>query len=853
VVGYQDPRPGNGSDIGFKGDTKRVYNQTTMEFDDKSTTSHYLFAGNQYLGEMKETGETNVKSAHFSGVDVKDSGSRKRHQVQEGDSLRSLSTLYYGNQDYWYVIADANGLPSDADALLTAGQSLEIPQQANSANSFDSFTAYSIMEQIGDTMPNLPYVPAPPQAGCNAIAAIIIIAIVVIVTIYTAGAASGAVGATTTSAAGTTTAAAGSAAGTSLGAAGAAGSVGSTFAAGSAALGGSLGATGALAAGIGGFTGALAGQLAGNILGVQDGFSLKNALASGLTAGATAGLGSVLSGGAGALTSGGKALLAGGSAIANAGANKLLGNPSGFRWANVAASAASAFIGSIENIDGAPLSQGFAKNANIVSDAFGGIARAGISYGVTKGIFNEGSWNFVDVAADAFGNALGNSVVRAQSGGSATGGGDKAAKGTQAGQQVYQEAINGGASPQQATVAAARAIAESTGGAVNVTDELAAQLTAKNSFAYNENDTFQLSNGSDTAIINFGRPEDVNYTLSGISQFLSGSPASDLSYNFAVNSIAGKFGRDASFAAGVARGEASYNYHARDRLAGIANDARNNRIAIASNRAIYERDKAFGTVGDFGIGIAQGFGDSIYQGVQFLGTAAASLTPLGQGISYLTGNGALNPFTTEYHSFLDAPTTVQQAGGRQLGEILSFAAGGEGILLAGAKGARSVFGASRVATTNRGMSDLVAARAELRSLDTSNFSTSEKGLLGETRASLTYQRAGYAELDARLPSNNGFDGVFVKYDSDGMNPLDIIINESKFTSTGNASLSNTNMGRQMSSSWIDANIQKMMNSSNPTIMENGFFLDSNSHLIRTKINVLNPQGVNGWNVLKAPK
>lgn len=164
-----------------------------------------------------------------------------------------------------------------------------------------------------------------------------------------------------------------------------------------------------------------------------------------------------------------------------------------------------------------------------------------------------------DAFGNAIGNAIGNSIVRrAQSGGSAAGGGDKAAKGTQAGQQVYQEAINGGASPPQATVAAARAIAESTGGAVNVTDELAAQLTAKNSFAYNENDTFQLSNGSDTAIINFGRPEDVNYTLSGISQFLSGSPASDLSYNFAVNSIAGKFGRDASFASGVARGEASY-------------------------------------------------------------------------------------------------------------------------------------------------------------------------------------------------------------------------------------------------------------------------------------------------------
>jgi hypothetical protein len=117
---------------------------------------------------------------------------------------------------------------------------------------------------------------------------------------------------------------------------------------------------------------------------------------------------------------------------------------------------------------------------------------------------------------------------------------------------------------------------------------------------------------------------------------------------------------------------------------------------------------------------------------------------------------------------------------------------------------------------------------------------------------LVYQRAGYQELDARLLSNNGFDGVFVKYGADG-NPVDIIINESKFTSTGRASLSNTNMGQQMSPRWIDANIEKMMGSSNPSVMENGYFLDANRSLIRTKINVLNPQGVNQWNVLYAPR
>jgi hypothetical protein len=152
-----------------------------------------------------------------------------------------------------------------------------------------------------------------------------------------------------------------------------------------------------------------------------------------------------------------------------------------------------------------------------------------------------------------------------------------------------------------------------------------------------------------------------------------------------------------------------------------------------------------------------------------------------------------------------------------------------------------------------GMSDLARARAELRLLDTSDFTNAQKGALGEARASLTNQRAGYAELEARLPSNNGFDGVFVKYDVDGITPTDISINESKFTSTGRASLSNTNMGRQMSPEWIDANIQKMRFSDNPAVVDTARLLRNNSELIRVKANVLNEQGLNRWNMLKLPE
>lgn len=385
----------------------------------------------------------------------------------------------------------------------------------------------------------------------------------------------------------------------------------------------------------------------------------------------------------GGLTHLGKAVVAGGGVVANAARNKIVGNPSGFRWANVAASAFTAYAGSRLELGNKPIVEGL-DPSGIVNDTIGGIARAGISYSVTKGIFNEGSWNFVDVAVDAFGNAIGNSIVSAGRGGNAASGADSA-KSTQAGQSAYQQAIANGQSAPQAQKAAVLAVVEASGSsaAVDLTGETASRLTAEQSF--NPDNAFRLSNGTDSAIINYGDASNINSTLSAVAGFLSSAPAGDLAYRYASQNIIGKHNRDITFANAVAKGEASYNYHARDRLAGIANDARNNRISIASNRAIYERDKAFGTVGDLAYGTAEGFVDSIYQGVQFLGTSLAAISPVGQATSYLSGNGALNPFTTDYHSLLDEPTTFQQAAGRTHGEILSFAAGGEGLLLGAAK------------------------------------------------------------------------------------------------------------------------------------------------------------------------
>lgn len=134
----------------------------------------------------------------------------------------------------------------------------------------------------------------------------------------------------------------------------------------------------------------------------------------------------------------------------------------------------------------------------------------------------------------------------------------------------------------------------------------------------------------------------------------------------------------------------------------------------------------------------------------------------------------------------------------------------------------------------------------------SSLSNLVKGGLGEVAAVRTLQRAGYQQLPSLLPGNRGFDGVFVKYGA-GNAIKDIIIVESKYAATGRASLPMTKtMGRQMSTRWIDANIQKLMDSGSRTLQRTGRLLDSNRTIIRPKVNVLDAQGVNRWHQVHIP-
>ena len=143
----------------------------------------------------------------------------------------------------------------------------------------------------------------------------------------------------------------------------------------------------------------------------------------------------------------------------------------------------------------------------------------------------------------------------------------------------------------------------------------------------------------------------------------------------------------------------------------------------------------------------------------------------------------------------------------------------------------------------RGAADEVA-EAGLETLE--GATKAQKGIAGEAAARKAMMRAGYVEMPARLPCNTGFDGVFVKYKPDGTID-DIIITESKFSSTGRASLTETKtMGTQLSTEWVDANIKKMLDAADPAVEATGLFLQQNRQFVRTKFDVLGPDGVNRW-------
>ncbi len=322
-----------------------------------------------------------------------------QHTVAAGDTLEMIARGAYGDGQLWYRIAEANGLTGNTD--LVVGQTLMIPNNVSTnANNSDTWRPYNAAEMIGDTTPHLPV----PKDSCGPMGQVLMIVVAVVVTIYTAGAAAAAMGAVAT---GTTTAAAGAAA-----------------------LAGSYGAAvGVVAGAVGGAMGSIASQLVGNAIGAVDGFSWKSVAMAAVSGGAGAGIGSAI----GNVSNSVYINAAVRSAVGNAATQGIAvatGLQSQFSWRSVAASATAAMVGQAlggtamrdDNGNLMPAINGqqptwantgpLAGLAN--SGAAGSFAAAslrGLATGLTAAAARGGRIVVTQVATDAFGNALGESLV----------------------------------------------------------------------------------------------------------------------------------------------------------------------------------------------------------------------------------------------------------------------------------------------------------------------------------------------------------------------------------------------------------------------------------------------------------
>ncbi len=344
--------------------------------DDPKPNYQFVNAGGQQLAQLREGGEVTLAATKLQAASTRTEESMLsvagtspyaagggKVLVQEGDTLSSLAQRVYGNRSLWYVLAQANGL-GDPDEALTAGTALNAPSVSVNKNDAGTFRPYNPAEAIGSTSPELPFID-PPKQGCNVLATLIVVAVTAAVMA-------------------------------------AMGPAGGGF--------------------IGGFVGNLAGQVAGMALGVTDHISLRSAIGSGLTAALTAGIAGKLGGTTSQLVE--KAATVGdvsmakiaASALLTAGANVAGSRVSGtaFSWKAIAANAVSDVVSASLGHALHLKSSDTHGNAGDFRNTFANRMVGGIVSVHTRRQFGfNDRIDYGNIAADAFGNALGNAVAGA--------------------------------------------------------------------------------------------------------------------------------------------------------------------------------------------------------------------------------------------------------------------------------------------------------------------------------------------------------------------------------------------------------------------------------------------------------
>ncbi|NKJ21391.1 putative Ig domain-containing protein [Dyella sp. SG609] len=104
-----------------------------------TVTTTYESVNEQQLGSVDTAGAINVLST--TGGYSNSTQGAQNYTVRAGDTLRSIAMAVYGNSNYDYILAEANGL--SIDSTLPLGMVLRIPQVTTSTNAYDNFQPYS--------------------------------------------------------------------------------------------------------------------------------------------------------------------------------------------------------------------------------------------------------------------------------------------------------------------------------------------------------------------------------------------------------------------------------------------------------------------------------------------------------------------------------------------------------------------------------------------------------------------------------------------------------------------------------------------------------------------------------------
>ncbi|SDA89538.1 YD repeat-containing protein, partial [Pseudomonas sp. NFACC15-1] len=370
--------------------TADLNGQLTVRTDYDFTSQRYVLHNGNMLASVGNNSAPEIYDTIASVSPDEVPRTPSSYVIVEGDTLQGIAQKIWGDSSMWYLIADANGL-GVGDAL-DRGTSLIIPNVVGSnANNADTFKAYDQSEVTGDLTPVPIYQPPKPKKKkSKGLASVVMVVVAVVATVFTAGAALVAVGA----------------------------AGGATIAgAGVAALSGAAGWAGFGAAIVGGMAGSAAAQLAGNAMGVTDGFSWGQVAMGGLGAAVGAGVGGLVSGGqtvqqlAQTGSYGKIATAAVLNSFGNYGASKIVGLDASFSWRSIATSA-------LASVATARISKGLGLTTdNFKSNFMNGVIGAQVSSSVQALIGKGGKLDYADVAADAFGNAIGNGLIEASLGG----------------------------------------------------------------------------------------------------------------------------------------------------------------------------------------------------------------------------------------------------------------------------------------------------------------------------------------------------------------------------------------------------------------------------------------------------